>query len=116
VVPTFTNEKLTIRPNVGIDEWNKLCIHEFSIQDHPGFGQSVCFLKTNVLTLVKLGQITYLMTSNEKLLNTKLLELIKIYILYMDHIFIWINFSKSQAHVFKIEDGFWSDLVKWQTK
>jgi hypothetical protein len=27
VVQTFTNEKLTIRPNVGLDEWNKLCIH-----------------------------------------------------------------------------------------
>jgi hypothetical protein len=79
VVQTFTNEKLTIRANVGLDEWNKLCIHKFSIRDHPWFGQSV-FLKTNVLTLVKLGQMTYLMTSNEKLLNTKLLELIKIYI------------------------------------
>jgi hypothetical protein len=78
VVQTFTNEKFTIRPNIGLDEWNKLCIHELSIRDHPGFGQSV-FLKTNILTLVKLGQMTYLMTSNEKLLNTKLLELIKIY-------------------------------------
>jgi hypothetical protein len=29
----FTNEMLTIRPNVGLDEWNKLCIHEFSIRD-----------------------------------------------------------------------------------
>jgi hypothetical protein len=34
---------LTIRPNVVLDEWNKLCIHEFSIRDHPGFGQSVYF-------------------------------------------------------------------------
>jgi len=32
------------------------------------------------LTLVKLGQMTHLMTSNEKILNTKLLEIIKIYI------------------------------------
>jgi hypothetical protein len=43
VVQTFTNETLTIKPNVGLDEWNKLCINEFSIRDHPGFGQSVCF-------------------------------------------------------------------------
>jgi len=31
VVQTFPNEKLTIRLNVELDEWNKLCIHNFSI-------------------------------------------------------------------------------------
>jgi len=41
VVQTFPNEKLTIRPNVELDECNKLCIHDFSIWDHLGFGQSV---------------------------------------------------------------------------
>jgi len=46
---------------VDFDECNKLCIHDFSIWDHLGFGQSV-FLKTNALTLVKLGQMTHLMT------------------------------------------------------
>ena len=84
VVQTFPNEKLTIRPNVELDECNKLCSHDFSSWDDPGFGQSV-FLKTNVLTLVKLGQMTHLMTSNENILNTKLLELIKIYISYIVH-------------------------------
>jgi len=43
VVQTFPNEKLTIRPNVELDECNKLYIHDFSSLDHPGFGQSVCF-------------------------------------------------------------------------
>jgi hypothetical protein len=97
--------------------WVKQTLYSWVFHSRPSRVRSKCvFLKTNVLTLVKLGQMTYLMTSNEKLLNTKLLELIKIYIWYMDHIFIWINFSKSQAHVFKIEDRFWSDLVKWQAK
>ena len=31
VVQTFPNENLTIRLNVELDEWNKLCIHDFSI-------------------------------------------------------------------------------------
>ena len=31
VVQTFLNEKLTIRPNIELDECNKLCIHDFSI-------------------------------------------------------------------------------------
>ena len=31
VVQTFPNEKLTIRPNVELDECHKLCIHDFSI-------------------------------------------------------------------------------------
>ena len=31
VVQTFPNEKLTITPNVELDECNKLCIHDFSI-------------------------------------------------------------------------------------
>jgi len=42
VVQTFPNEKLTIRPNVELDECNKLCIHYFSIWDHLGFGYSMC--------------------------------------------------------------------------
>ena len=41
VVQTFPNEKLTIRQNVELDECIKLCIHDFSIWDYPGFGQSV---------------------------------------------------------------------------
>jgi len=84
VVQTFPNEILIIRPNVELDECNKLCIHDFSSWDHPGFGR--VFLKTNVLTLVKLGQMTHLMTSNETILNTKLLELIEIYIWYIVHL------------------------------
>ena len=43
----------------------------------------------------KLGQMTHLMTSNETILNTKLLEIIKIYIWYIVHFSIWINFSQS---------------------
>ena len=42
MVQTFPNEKLTIRQNVELDECNKLCIHDFSIWDHLGFGQMVC--------------------------------------------------------------------------
>ena len=45
VVQTFPNEKLTNRPNVELDECNKLCIHDFSSWDHLGIGQSVCFKK-----------------------------------------------------------------------
>ena len=41
MVQTFPNEKLTIRQNVEIDECIKLCIHDFSIWDHLGFGQRV---------------------------------------------------------------------------
>jgi len=40
--PNLFKSKVTIRENVGLDEWNKLCIHEFSIWGHPGLGQSVC--------------------------------------------------------------------------
>jgi hypothetical protein len=40
--PNFYKWKVTIRPNVGLDEWNKLCIHEFSIRDLPGFQKSMC--------------------------------------------------------------------------
>ena len=43
MVQTFPNEKLTIRQNVELDECIKLCILDFSIWDHIGFGQSVCF-------------------------------------------------------------------------
>jgi len=42
VVQTFPNEMLTIILNVELDECNKLCIHDFSIWDHLGFGQRVC--------------------------------------------------------------------------
>jgi hypothetical protein len=42
VVQTFANKKLTIKPNVGLDEWNKLYIHEFFIQDHPEFQKPMC--------------------------------------------------------------------------
>ena len=42
MVQIFPKEKLTIRPNVELDECNKLCIHDFSIWDHLGFGQCVC--------------------------------------------------------------------------
>ena len=38
------------------------------------------FAKTNALTLVKLAQMTHLMTPNVNNLNRKLLEIIKIYI------------------------------------
>ena len=55
------------------------------------------------------GQMTHLSTSNGKLLNTKLLDLIKTNISYMDHIFIRINLIESQAHVFKFEDRLWSN-------
>ena len=41
VVQTFPNKMLTIRQNVEIDECIKLCIHDFSIWDHLGFGQRV---------------------------------------------------------------------------
>ena len=39
-------------------------------------------------------QMSHLMTSNETILNTKLLEIIKIYIWYIVHFSIWINFSQ----------------------
>jgi len=48
VVQTFPNEKLTIIPNVELEECNKLCIHDFSIWDHLGFGQRV-FLEKPML-------------------------------------------------------------------
>jgi len=31
VIQTFSNENVTITENVDLDEWNKHCIHEFSI-------------------------------------------------------------------------------------
>ena len=43
----------------------------------------------------KLGQMTHLMTSNETILNTKLLEIMKIYIWNIVHFSIWINFCQS---------------------
>ena len=63
------------------------------------------FVKPTILTLVKLGQMTHLSTSNGKLLNAKLLGLINTYISYMDHIFIRINLTESEERVFKFEDG-----------
>ena len=57
----------------------------------------------------KLDEMAHLMTSNETILNTKLLDLIKTYISYMDHIFIRINLIESEARVFKFEDGLWSN-------
>jgi len=59
------------------------------------------FLKTNVLTLVKLGQMTYLMTSNEKILNTKLLELMKIQTFYINHLLFLL--SGANSHLEKLE-------------
>ena len=56
VVQTFPNEKLTIRPNVELDECNKHCIHYFSIWDHLGFCYSMCLQKPMLwlwLNLVK---------------------------------------------------------------
>jgi len=52
-------------------------------------------LKKFKIECFKLGQMTHLMTSNETILNTKLLEIIKIYIWYIGHFSIWINFSQS---------------------
>jgi len=43
----------------------------------------------------KHGQMTNLMTSNETILNTKFLEIIKIYIWYIVYFPIWISFSQS---------------------
>ena len=83
----------------------------------PSRARSKCvFVKPTILTLVKLGQMTHLSTSNGKLLNSKLLGLIKTYISYMDHIFIRINVIESEARVFKFEDGLWSNLVKRRRK
>jgi len=42
MVQTFPNEKLTIRQNVELDKCIKLCIHDFFIWNHLGFGQRVC--------------------------------------------------------------------------
>jgi len=66
-------------------------------QDHNqgSYVKKFSVLKTNALTLVKLDQMAHLMTSNEKILNTKLLEIIKIYILYIIHFYIWIILSQS---------------------
>jgi len=79
----------------------------------PSRARSKCvFVKPTILTLVKLGQMTHLSTSNGELLNTKLLDLIKTYISYMDHIFIRINLIESQAHVSNSKTGFgqiWSN-------
>ena len=66
----------------------------------------VCVCETHYFDF---GQITHLSTSNGKLLNSKLLGLIKTYISYMDHIFIRINLIESEARVFKFEDGLWSN-------
>jgi len=47
---------------VDFDECNKLCIHDF-FHLGPSRVRSKCvFLKTNALTLVKLGQMTHMMT------------------------------------------------------
>jgi len=53
------------------------------------------FFQNSKIECFKLGQMTHLMTSNETVLNTKLLEIIKIYFWYNVHFSIWINFSQS---------------------
>ena len=73
MVQTFPKEKLTIRPNVELDECNKLCIHDFSLGPSRVRSKGV-FVKTNTLTLVKLGQMAHLMTSNEKKFEYKVVR------------------------------------------
>jgi len=46
--PTLSNAKLTSAPNVDLDEFDKLCIHDFCSWDHLGFGQTVVFKKSKV--------------------------------------------------------------------
>ena len=57
----------------------------------------VCVCEPTILTLVKLGQMTHLSTSNGKLLNSKLLELINIQTFYIDHFSIWESLCKQYS-------------------
>jgi len=79
VVQTFSNEKLTIRPNVELDECNKLCIHKFSIWDHLG-SDKVCVYKNQCFDFGQTWSNDPFDDLKSKKLNTKLLEIIKIYI------------------------------------
>ena len=49
------------------------------------------------VSLVKLGQVTHLSTSNGNLLNNKLLELINIQTFYIDHFSIWESLCKQYS-------------------
>ena len=75
----------------------------------------VC-LKTNALTLVKLGQMTHLMTWNEKKIEYKVgrdhqdLHFIYCPFFHLD------KYEPILSTFVQIQDGFWSNLVKWQTK
>ena len=72
--------------------WVEQTLYSWVFYLKPSRARSKCvFVKHTILTLVKLGQMNHLSTSNGKLLNKKLLDIIKTYISYMDHIFIWIN-------------------------
>jgi hypothetical protein len=46
VVQTFSNENVTIRENVDLDEWYKFCIHEFSFEAIQG-SVKVCVCETH---------------------------------------------------------------------
>ena len=59
----------------------------------PKTGAWLWILSKFKIECFKLGQMTHLMTSNETILSTKLLEIIKIYIWYIVHFSMWINFS-----------------------
>ena len=97
--------------------WVEQTLYSWVFYLRPSRARSKCvFVKPTILTLVKLGQMTQPSTSNGKLLNTKLLDLIKTYISYMDHIFIRINLIESEGHVFEFEDRLWSNLVKRRRK
>ena len=97
VVQTFLNEKLTIRPNVELDEWNKFVFMTFSVETIQG-SVKVCVSKNQCFYF---GQMTHLMTSNEQNLKRKLLEIIKIKTFYIDHFSIEECLSKQYSPNFE---------------
>ena len=61
----------------------------------PKTGAWLWILSKLKIECCKLGQMTHMITSNETILKSNLLVIIKIYISYIVHFSIWINFSQS---------------------
>jgi len=92
---TLSNVKMVCILNVDLDEWNNIGIHDFSSWDPLG-SENRCV----AMNSFKIQNRVLQTWSNDpfddfkwNILNTKLLEIIKIYIWYIVHFSIWINFS-----------------------
>ena len=69
----------------------------------------VSFYSNRRVDLVKCGQTGHQMTPDGEILNTRMLELIKIHIPYMDHFTICKSFGKLCSQVLKTRELTWSN-------